>query len=360
MEKVTTKEGKKILKTLIGEKGKKQHITPFIFGPPGLGKSCIVKEIQKEEGYKYLVDVRLSQHDETDFKFPDKHDGFVHWITADFMPVEGNKKYDGPGILFFDETNRGSQAVLQAIFQPVLDRYIGSQKIRDDWKIICAGNLGYEDNTFVNEMDAALKNRFAIIKIERVNADEWVEWAKKNNINQLIINFIEQNPDQLYVQGKDNEFIVTPRSWHFLSNILNDSNDIVAMATQIAQTIIHGVTGRFLSYLQEKVTVKPEDVMCQYSKVKKILNKLERADIHCLNIELCTYINNNIKNFKKINYQNFIKYFDNHLLDDNKVYILKKINEDKIGNKFLINLVNDIPNLKTKNSAFFKLIAQII
>lgn len=326
----TVSEAKLKLKFLLGKKGAKQHITPLIMGKPGIGKSQIVQAIADEGKYKYFIDLRLSQHDETDFKIPNKGDDFVTWLTSDFIPTVDNKRFDGPGVLFLDEINRGTHQVMQMIFQVVLDRKIGEKKIRDDWKIVAAGNLGYDDDTNVNEMDAALKNRFAHIRIDEPIFDEWKEWAKANKILPSIISFLEKHPGKLHYKDKvgNDDMLVTPRTWEKLSRVLEDSIDEVYQVAQyVAPTLIFTSTSAFLNHLSTAKKIGPKDVFTNYNKVKKQVEKLERGDLYSLQQEMVAYIEQNGKTFQEEQYKNFDGFFKDNMLDDNKLSFLKSIKE---------------------------------
>ena len=85
-------------------------------------------------------------------------------------------------------------AVQQAFFQIVLDRCLGNGEggnpynIHPETRVFAAVNHGSEYD--VNEMDPALLRRFLAIDIQP-SAEDWFDWAKKNNIDPLIIKKLE-------------------------------------------------------------------------------------------------------------------------------------------------------------------------
>ena len=97
---VTVKTAKAILvkiaqKQLAG--GKPQPV--MMWGPPGIGKSDIVKAVTRECGIE-LRDVRLSQLDPVDLRgVPTVEDGQTKWATPNFFPTD----QDSAGIFFLDE-----------------------------------------------------------------------------------------------------------------------------------------------------------------------------------------------------------------------------------------------------------------
>ncbi len=61
-----------------------------------------------------------------------------------------------PGILFLDEVNTASQAVLNAAMRMIQEREVGFEKIPDNIAVICAGNrIG--DKVNVSKLSSAFK-----------------------------------------------------------------------------------------------------------------------------------------------------------------------------------------------------------
>jgi hypothetical protein len=340
---MNTKQTKEALKILL-KKEEKQIFTPLIIGKPGIGKSEIINQIHKEFEYDHILDIRLSQHDNTDIKGipkPNKSGSGLQWLSPEFMPIEGSQYEGTTGILFFDEINRAQPDVLQSIFQIVYDRSIGTKKILPEWKIVCAGNLGFEDGCDVIELDNALKNRFATLKIDEINIDIWCEWAIGNNVNPDIIKFLKTNPNYFYVDDKSADFIITPRSWVKFGELLiqNKTNEI-EITKLLGETIIYSATPLFVSFLEANNKVSPKQVFNNIQKIKKQLNELERQDIYELNEKILFYIKDRLEKkknaFTKENCINFKKYFESHLNDDNKIALLENI---KTHN--LLSFLND-------------------
>lgn len=349
---MTTKEAYQTVLALI--EGEQQFITPFLLGKPGIGKSYIVHKLKEDLGLKYIIDLRLSQHDETDFKIPEKKNGFVTWLTSDFIPTEDNPKYDGPGILFLDELNRASQQTMQAVFQIVLDRAIGTKKIRDDWKIVAAGNLGHEDKTFVNEMDTALKNRFAFVEIDQVNLDEFLEEEKQ--LSKYVKGFLQKQPSKLYVD--DHQYLITPRTWTKFSQYLNQykGNNIREYALTIGKALIPAAIAAFNAYLSDFRKLSPKDILDNLDKFHDVLKEYERGDIHSLNTELCEYLKDADITKKQI--INLDKYFNTYLLDDNRMFITKKLLEN--NKNILKKWIQVFPEYDDEDSEFNRIVREVL
>lgn len=110
------------------------------WGPPGIGKSCIVKQVAGELGIG-LIDLRLILLNPIDLKgLPalDRENQKAVWYQPKFLP---NQERDGQqGILFLDELPNAPTTVQSAALQLVLDRAIGNYRLPPGWKVIAAGN----------------------------------------------------------------------------------------------------------------------------------------------------------------------------------------------------------------------------
>ena len=231
----------------------------MLHGSPGVGKSDVVRQIAKQRGIE-LIDLRLSQLDPVDLRGVPSVDTKKHitsWNTPSFLPT------DGKGILFLDEINSAAQATQAAAYQLVLDRKLGDYVMPPGWAIIAAGNRS-TDRAIVNQMSTALKNRFTHLNYE-VNNDDWCDWALRNNISVEVLGFIRFRPMLLneFEQRneskeekervrrlKDAQAFATPRSWEFLSKVVQQkpSSDIeYELYTGI---VGEGAAAEFMGYLK--------------------------------------------------------------------------------------------------------------
>jgi hypothetical protein len=161
----------------------------------GVGKSSTVKQCAIELGINY-EDVRLSQCEVGDIKgLPFKSEDLNgNVISAFAKPKWFPKDQDSKGILFFDELNRASKEVLQAVFELCLDRRLDGDNLPDGWIIVSAVNS--DDDYDVVELDPALQDRFFHIDFEP-SPDEWLSWARESGIEKFITQFVSQNKELL-------------------------------------------------------------------------------------------------------------------------------------------------------------------
>ena len=148
-------------------------LVPFITSSPGLGKSAMVAAIA-EQGELYLIDLRITSMGPEDFSgLPDLSGDKSVYKPFDVFPLEGdelpinpktNKPYKG-FLLFLDEFNSGSEAVLVASYKLLLNRMIGNKKLHKDAHIVAAGNRDI-DRAITNEMGSALDSRVIWLELE--------------------------------------------------------------------------------------------------------------------------------------------------------------------------------------------------
>src|SRR5438034_10628840 len=104
----------------------------MLMGPPGIGKSSIVKQICREKKWN-LIDLRLSLLNPIDLRglpYLDAEKREAVWLKPEFLPSEGT------GILFLDEINIAPIATQQAAYELLLDRKIGNYIFPENWRIV--------------------------------------------------------------------------------------------------------------------------------------------------------------------------------------------------------------------------------
>jgi MoxR-like ATPase len=215
----------------------------FVWGGPGIGKSAIVCQLAQQLNIP-LQDVRALLLDPVDLRgLPFLgSDGRSKWATPDFLPR------DGSGILFLDELNAAPAMVQASCYQLVLDRKLGEYTLPDGWAIIAAGNRD-SDRAVTTRMPTPLRNRFVHLDFE-VDMQEWCEWAVRSGIRPEIIAFLRFRPELLSAFDRDANAFPSPRSWHFVSRILDTGSEAIVEHELFAGAVGTAAATEFSGFLR--------------------------------------------------------------------------------------------------------------
>jgi len=135
-------------------------------------------------------------------------------------------------------------------------------------------------------MPAPLANRFVHLEL-RVDYESWLGWAANNNIHKDVIGYISFAKQDLYDFDPKSisRSFATPRSWTFVSELLDDTLADSTTTDMVAGTIGEGTAIKFMAH--RKIASKlprPEDIL--QGKVKELQVK-EISAMYSLTISMC-------------------------------------------------------------------------
>jgi hypothetical protein len=259
----------------------------FLWGPPGVGKSSIVRSIAKQKKLE-LLDVRASLLDPTDLRgIPTVEKGKAKWCPPSFLPSDPKSK----GLLFFDELNAAPPLVQASLYQLTLDRCVGEYRLPDGWSILAAGNRA-EDRSVTFRMPAALINRFVHLDYE-VDFEDWRDWAVVNKMHPLVVGFLSTRRELLFNMEKPDKPFPTPRSWEMVSDILNSQDSFKDCQDIILGVVGEGAMMEFIGYCEsaiseeiiEKIIADPSSAKLpkklgdQYALISYLSFNLDKKDV---------------------------------------------------------------------------------
>jgi len=259
----------------------------FLWGPPGIGKSDIIHQIGVQLD-ALVIDIRLSPWEPTDIKgipYYAANDNKMMWAAPAELPTAEMAKKHKNIILFLDEMNSAAPAVQAAAYQLILNRKVGQYELPDNVLIVAVCNRE-SDKGVTYRMPAPLANRFVHLELA-VDFDDWFEWAVNNEIHTDVVGYLTFAKKDLYDfdPKSPSRSFATPRSWSFVSELLEDDDDENTTTDLVSGAVGEGLAVKFMAH--RKVASKlpnPTDILT--GKVKEMATK-EISAMYSLTVSLC-------------------------------------------------------------------------
>ena len=261
----------------------------MLTGRHGIGKSQILTRYFKSKGIpvKTLFLGQMSDPgDLLGLPNKDEETGKTVFMPPYWFPVDGQ-----PIVLFLDEINRARPEILQTVMDLVLNRKLAGRELPEGSRIIAAGNDGEEYQ--LTDLDPALVSRFNIYTF-RPTVEDWLLWATRTGLDERILNFISANPELLdrsadtkEDQGLDKD--PDRRAWEKVARLMEN----IPNPLPVHQKVVAGIIGvqaaaqLFLSFRKDDLS--PVDLLSDFKKAKKSLDKYELHQLSLLNDALARF-----------------------------------------------------------------------
>ncbi len=318
----------------------------FLWGPPGIGKSELVEGITKDLG-GLMIDLRLGQMEPTDIRgipFYNKEKNVMEFAPPIDLPDAETAAQYPIVVLFLDEMNSAPASVQSAAYQLILNRRVGKYVLPDNVVMVAAGNRE-SDKGVTYRMPTPLANRF-IHQEMKVDFASWQEWAVMNKIHKDVVGYLSFAKQDLYdfdAKSASRAF-ATPRSWSFVSQLLNDGVDDETLTNLVAGTVGEGLAVKFMAH-RKVASRMPSPVDILKGKVKDLQVK-EVSAMYSLVISMCYELKAAVEN--KVEQKEFHEMADNFL-----AYMMKNFETELTVMGARIALTTyDLPFLPTKLKNF--------
>jgi len=240
-------------------------------GRHGVGKSEVVYMIAKQRGLP-VVERRASQMTEGDLVGLPSVEG----NRTSFNPPDWFKQAcEEPVVLFLDEVDRAVQEVRQGIFELTDSRKLNGHHLHPETVVFAAVNGGEHGEQYqVNEMDPAELDRYSVWDIEPT-VEDWLGWAKEN-VDQLVWDFINQNRDHLEHKGdyEPNKVYPSRRSWDRLNKVLEGADLLESPGPELFALSV--------SFVGFEAAVALNDFAKNYERVVTVEQLLEGERVEAL------------------------------------------------------------------------------
>ena len=228
----------------------------MVWGPPGGGKSSLVYQIAGKLKKK-VSEIRATLIDPVDLRgLMTIVNGRTVWCPPIFLPSEEDC------ILFIDELPTAPPLVQAALYQLILDRKLGEYELPKGTRIIAAGNRE-TDRAAVQRMPTPLANRFTHLDLEFDNKD-WEVWAIDHNLPIELIAWNRFKPSRISAFNPlaTEKAQPTPRSWEFVSKIINTTRDPFLLYELIKGTVGQADALEFCAFIEDwKLLPNPKSVL---------------------------------------------------------------------------------------------------
>ena len=261
----------------------------MLTGRHGIGKSQILTKYFESLGITVKTLFLGQMSDPGDLLgLPNKDEatGKTTFMPPYWFPIDGK-----PIVLFLDELNRARPEILQTVMDLVLNRKLAGRALPEGSRIISACNDG--DEYQLTDLDPALVSRFNIYTF-RPSVEEWLLWAEREGLDERVISFISANPDMLDRSGdtkEDQGLEKDPdrRAWEKVARLMENIQNPVAVHQKIVAGIVGIQAASQLFFSFRKDDLSPIDVLTDFKRAKKQLDKYELHQFSLLNEALARF-----------------------------------------------------------------------
>lgn len=227
--------------------------TILVEGPPGVGKSSILKSLPDSQFVKAYIDA--ANLDLGDLAMPVVNRETMetnYAINARFRIAEA-VRLGKPVALMLDELGKASKAVLNMLLPVLLEKRIGDVYLPEGSIVFATTNLatdGVGDN-----IPAHARNRITTIHCYGPSAADWIDWGADNGVDPVVLAWVHENPQALDcyaystsgVKAENNPYIFNPQKGvtkTFTSHrSLHHAGHIVAARHQLSSAFQSALAG---------------------------------------------------------------------------------------------------------------------
>jgi hypothetical protein len=249
-------------------------LVPNIIGKHGIGKSSVIAQYAKENGYSFHPFFLGQMNDTGDLLGLPEFDRDTTGRATGTRFIHPEKLPRNPrSILFFDELNRASKDLLQAIFQLALEGTIHDYTLPKDSAIIMAMNPATDDYSVLDFADKAFADRFVHINLDPTH-EEFHSYMNSKYETSSVSNFLRQQTkllEETDLKAVTLDFVKpSRRSWDRLQKL-----ELTGMPENLFREAGMGIVGTaaMVSYSSWKETqikiVEGKDIIDNYEKVRE-------------------------------------------------------------------------------------------
>lgn len=212
-------------------------------GRRGIGKTYIAMQAAKECKLKlnYLNLATLERSDVVGLPLMFDDGDVVKYKAPYYLPpLKDGQKPDT--VILFDEVDKAPPEVTAPLLEILQFRTINGNPV-NAISCILTGNF-LDEGAYSNNISTAILDRTSKYILD-FDFNKWIDWARVNNVHDLILGFLQSNSD--LVCGKNNDISYaspSPRGWVMASDAIIKARQYKIVDIDTITNIISGFVGK--------------------------------------------------------------------------------------------------------------------
>ncbi len=296
-------EIRRTMKMYLDKDEKGEYILPcrewrpiFMEGPQGIGKRAVIEQTaaelevalvvcsaahhtrQSALGHVYSV---KKEYEGRSWQASEYAVGEIMGAVYEVIKESGKKE----GILFLQEVNCASDALMPAVLQFLQDRVLGGKRLPEGWAVAVSGSLPEYDRA-AKKLSSAVLDKMNCLRVE-ADFHVWKVYAYGQDVHGAVISFLERNRDCFcYADAAaDGREYATPRGWLALSSAVRSyerKGFSVNQGTVLQYVASREAAERFLAhygaFLGQRAKAPMEDILKGEQGIREDAVRLGRQE----------------------------------------------------------------------------------
>lgn len=187
---------------------------PFmLIGPPGCGKTSVLKQAAASMGYDVVLLHGGSMLVE-DMGIPALVDGVIRHSVPYWWPTDPESK----GVIIFDDFGQANTDIQKLSAHLMLERELHGHRLPQNWSL-CFSSNRVADRAGANRILGHVANRMVMVDYD-FSVDDWSLWALRSGVDPIVVAFCRFQPNYVQAYDPKNDVNPTARAWGIVDTII--------------------------------------------------------------------------------------------------------------------------------------------